>query len=254
MSDIMHKWHQGTRPGNDGNAGNTLEDLLGVSENNLSLPDYGEIEIKSQKKETGSLITLFHKEPRPPASIPKLLRSLGWQHSEAGTKKPADEMSFRSTTYAHRFSDRGFKLNITASRIEFIFDPNMVNKEELDRTYIYRTYGDWLQDVNKRSDPHYTNVLPIFYELSDIENKFVEKLNHTLFVLCRTRKERGVNSYCFENAFLLKGLKTEMISLLFNDGSMAIDFDARTRHNHGTKFRIQAANLASLFSDSVELD
>ena len=38
----------GPRIGNDGSAGNTLEDLLGVSENNLKLPDWGEIELKTK--------------------------------------------------------------------------------------------------------------------------------------------------------------------------------------------------------------
>lgn len=71
LKTIVNRWHVGTRPGNDGNQGNTLEDLLGVEENNLSIPDYGQYELKTQKAETGSLITLFHKEPKPPRSVPK---------------------------------------------------------------------------------------------------------------------------------------------------------------------------------------
>ena len=42
----------------DQGAGRTLEKLLGVPENNLSLPDFGEIEIKSQKFENKTLISL----------------------------------------------------------------------------------------------------------------------------------------------------------------------------------------------------
>jgi len=91
---ILHRWHVGTRPGNDGNQGNTLEDLLEVPENNLSLPDFGEIEIKTQKAKTDSLITLFHMEPSmepsPAATVPRMLLSLGWRHQEAGTKYPSD--------------------------------------------------------------------------------------------------------------------------------------------------------------------
>ena len=37
LKDIIGNWHGGTRPGNDGNQGNTLEDLLGIEENNLSV-------------------------------------------------------------------------------------------------------------------------------------------------------------------------------------------------------------------------
>ncbi|WP_411909771.1 MvaI/BcnI family restriction endonuclease, partial [Hafnia paralvei] len=50
LKSIMNIWHNGTRPGNDGNQGNTLEDLLGVAENNIPLPDLGGIfELKTQK-------------------------------------------------------------------------------------------------------------------------------------------------------------------------------------------------------------
>ena len=50
---VMNKWQDGTRHGNDGNQGNTLEDLLGVEENNIPLPDLGGVfELKTQKKES----------------------------------------------------------------------------------------------------------------------------------------------------------------------------------------------------------
>ena len=77
-------WLVGTHQGNDGNQGNTLEGLLGVAENNLSLPDLGVFELKTQKNETGSYITLFHREPKPRASIPKLLK----KHLHNSRKNP----------------------------------------------------------------------------------------------------------------------------------------------------------------------
>ena len=50
---------------NDGAVGNTLEDLLGIQENNLPLPNAAEWELKTQKRSTTSLLTLFHLEPLP---------------------------------------------------------------------------------------------------------------------------------------------------------------------------------------------
>src|SRR5687768_10766543 len=105
---IANQWHRGTRQGNDGNQGNTLEDLLGIPENNLSIPDMGVYELKTRKIETASLITLFHKEPQPEACVPKLLNCLGWRHQDAGTKYPQGEMSFRMTTPSGRHTSRGF--------------------------------------------------------------------------------------------------------------------------------------------------
>lgn len=49
------------RPGNDGAVGNTLEQLLGITENNLPLPNAAEWELKGQRRQTSSLVTLFLK-------------------------------------------------------------------------------------------------------------------------------------------------------------------------------------------------
>jgi len=51
-----------------------LEDLLGISENNLPLPNAAEWELKTQRINSSSLTTLFHTEPSPRAIkfVPKV--------------------------------------------------------------------------------------------------------------------------------------------------------------------------------------
>lgn len=51
------------RHGNRGGMGNTLEDLLGISENNLPIPNAEEWELKTQHLGTSSLTTILHLEP-----------------------------------------------------------------------------------------------------------------------------------------------------------------------------------------------
>ena len=46
------------RKGNTG-IGFTLETLLGLKENNLKTPDYGEIEVKSQRRGVSNRVTMF---------------------------------------------------------------------------------------------------------------------------------------------------------------------------------------------------
>ena len=60
-------WIPNARPGNQGGIGNTLEDLLGIEENNLPLPNAAEWELKCQRMNQSSLTTLFHMEPSPRA-------------------------------------------------------------------------------------------------------------------------------------------------------------------------------------------
>ena len=45
-------WILNRRPGNAGGVGNTLEDLLGIRENNLPIPNADEWELKAQRRGT----------------------------------------------------------------------------------------------------------------------------------------------------------------------------------------------------------
>src|SRR3989338_6174799 len=116
LKELKNKgWILGGRQGNVGGVGNTLEDFLGIKENNLPIPNAAEWELKCQRADTSSLTTLFHMEPSPRALkfVPNiLLLKYGWKHQEAGTKYPANEMSFRQTISSTTRSDRGFKVVI----------------------------------------------------------------------------------------------------------------------------------------------
>ncbi|KJU87421.1 hypothetical protein MBAV_000385, partial [Candidatus Magnetobacterium bavaricum] len=82
-------WIRNARLGNAGGIGNTLEDLLGIKENNLPIPNATEWELKCQRLNSSSLTTLFHMEPSPRALkfVPQvLLLKYGWSHQEAGKK------------------------------------------------------------------------------------------------------------------------------------------------------------------------
>ena len=90
------------RKGNHGGIGNTLEDLLGIKENNLPIPNATEWELKAQRLNSTSLTTLFHIEPSPRAVrfVSQILLPLyGWKHEEAGKKYGHEEMSFRQTIH-----------------------------------------------------------------------------------------------------------------------------------------------------------
>ena len=58
----------------DGGIGNTLEDLLGINENNKNDPDIFGFEIKSLRDFNSSYITLFSKSPSFPKNANTFLR------------------------------------------------------------------------------------------------------------------------------------------------------------------------------------
>src|SRR3954447_9667398 len=61
-------WIPNARHGNHGGIGNTLEDLLGIKENNLPIPNAAEWELKAGRSPSTALTTLFHLDPSPRAA------------------------------------------------------------------------------------------------------------------------------------------------------------------------------------------
>ena len=57
-------WIKTHRAGPTG-IGKTLEDLLGIEENNIDGPDFGEYELKSCRIESNSMLTMFTRAPEP---------------------------------------------------------------------------------------------------------------------------------------------------------------------------------------------
>lgn len=55
-------WIKTHRAGPTG-IGKTLEDLLGIPENNLDEPDFGDYELKSCRIDSGSMLTMFTRSP-----------------------------------------------------------------------------------------------------------------------------------------------------------------------------------------------
>ena len=247
---VVGKWIAEGRAGNAGSAGNTLEDLLGVEENNLKIADLGKYELKTHDNATSSLLTLLHREPKPRASVPKLLKALGWRHEQAGLKYDDDERSFRSTTRARVSSDRGLVVDFCSreNRIEFSFQPSEVARDKIDKTKVYATYGDWADDVEKRTNPSYKEIFPIYWEADVLANAIKTKLDHTLLTFYDSRGEDGNREFRFTSVVLLSGVKVEMIETLFEEHALYVDFDARTGHNHGTKIRIDMKHVSRLFA------
>src|SRR3989344_2768967 len=134
-----------SRKGNAGGVGNSLEDLLGLKENNLPMPNAAEWELKTQRMDTTSLITLFHMEPSPRAIkfVPKVfLLKYGWAHEESGKKYPKTEMSFRQTIHGKTPSNRGFMVVIDRQEKNVLisFDSKTVDVR----------HAKWLKSVLKR--------------------------------------------------------------------------------------------------------
>src|SRR5215212_10153024 len=67
--------------------GKTLEDLLGIDENNFPSPNGIRTESKSARKISKSMLTLFTKSPLPARSNSALLQNYGYPSKRGNEKK-----------------------------------------------------------------------------------------------------------------------------------------------------------------------
>lgn len=234
-------WIQNTRRSNHGSIGNTLEDLLGIEENNLPIPNASEWELKTQRIKTTALTTLTHIEPSPRAIkfVPAmLLPHYGWQHQNAGQKYPLTEMSFRQTLHGLKYSDRGFtvKIDRTDRRIVISFNSEMVSNR----------HANWLEQVASNIGLGELDPQP-YWGFDDLEHKVGTKLINCFFVQAQTKRENGVEYYWYQNIAMLENFSFDAFLKGLEDGFILIDFDARTGHNHGTKFRLRQNYFPQLY-------
>lgn len=240
-------WIPNGRDGNCGGIGNTLEDLLGIEENNLPIPNAAEWELKSQRRNTTSLTTLFHTEPSPRACkfVPKtLLINYGWPHQAAGSKYGESEMSFRQTIHGLNRSDRGFivKIDRSSRKVLVSFDSSCVDKH----------HEIWLDTVRKRVGLGELDPQP-YWGFDDLEHKVGTKLLNCFYVQADVKKEDGMELYHYSSVMMLRAFSFEGFLSQIEAGNVLVDFDARTGHNHGTKFRLRQNCLHLLYSEAIKI-
>jgi len=241
-------WHKSVKETkdtrNDGAVGNTLERLLGIKENNLPIPNAREWELKGQRSHSGSLVTLKHIEPSPTAVriVPNLLLPYyGWRHKLAGKKYPETEMSFRSTTSATAYTNRGFRIVVDKQqKLRFVFDSTKANRND-------PAVAQWLRTVEERIGLGSLDPEP-YWGLEDLRYVIGSKIRNCFYVVADSKVESKREYFLYRELYLLTGFSFEKFIECINNGVILIDFDARTGHNHGTKFRLKQGYWSSLYS------
>jgi len=198
----------------DNAVGNTFENELGLKENNISAPDIEDIELKVKRKGASGLQTLFNKEGKWQMKQIDFLKRYGFPY----TKKKGEISGY--STITKKPNKQGYYYDCD--------DENLYVKVD--------------------------DVIIVKWDWNELVEQFGVKFPNCIKVLAETIKNKGVEYFHYNEAYLFKGTTKEKFRELIEDDLISIDFRLRTRYNegksvrnHGTAFRIDHENMDKLF-------
>lgn len=151
-------------------------------------------------------------------------------------------MSFRQTIHGNSPSDRGFKVVIDRQnkRVVISFDSSKISEK----------HQEWLSSVKERvGNLDELNPQP-YWGFDDLEHKIGSKLHNCFFVQAEVKRIKGIENYWYRKVQMLQTFNFKGFLDELENGNVLVDFDARTGHNHGTKFRLRQNRYPDLYETS----
>ena len=219
------------RAGNTG-VGKTLEDLLGIRENNFPGPDGAMVELKSTRKTATSMVSLFTKSPLPKSANTELVREYGYLTPKSRNERKMLHTTVSAVDYNTLRRKVGFKIDIGESRIELV---------------VRDLHGESLNDFERppKGETEDRKVMG-YWDKETLKSAFEKKLPKVLFVRADSRGSGDQEEFWYNEASLLSGFSFEGFLTLLRDGKILTDVrigqypDGRG-HDHGTCFRVRQA-------------
>ena len=206
--------------------GKTLEDLLGITENNIPGPDLNEeIELKSARKHSPSMLTLFTKSPLPPRVNSVLLNELGYITPESNGKKIL-HTTVSGVNFNTLRGKTGLKIEIDNERLILI--------------------------CNQKTS------VEAYWDKATLKKYFETKLPKLCYVKAESKNSGAQEEFWFNEAHLLEGFDFSNLIELTRKGDILVDIrigqypDGRA-HDHGTGFRINPDKLDMCFTKRISL-
>ena len=198
--------------------GHTLEQLLQLTENNLPVPDLGEVELKAHRQGGSNLITLFTF------------------NRKAWVMNPLAAVRKYGTLDANGRKGLYFTMSPT---------PNSSN------LFLHVTDDSvWVQ--------HISGEIIVKWGMAALAEQFQKKVPALILVTAKTEERAGIEYFHFYSARLMTGTSPELIANQLRYGHMLIDLRLHDRgtksaRNHGTAFRAPESRLDKLFQRIEEL-
>ncbi len=209
-------WIRSYRRGSTG-IGHTMEGLLGFAENNLSIPDWGTVEIKSARRNSTSPISLLTKMPRIIEGLSRI--DLVRKHGYWDTKQ--QRYALYTTLTATSVNSLGWKLfvNHSTQRIEFT----------------------------------HNNEIVAFQDFVQLQKALQKKVTNLVLIIADSRKEGKFEYFNYNEAYILSDADIKNLLILIENGDISFDWRMHLKttgsvRDHGPAYRMQERKLINLYA------
>jgi hypothetical protein len=209
-------WVPSQRRSNTG-VGYTLETLLGIEENNIALPDFGAVELKSHRLNSTSMVTLFTFDRKVWKINPlQAVRNYG-------TRDANGRLGLYFT----------MSPTPTSTGLFLYLEPEAISVRHISGEVI----AEW--------------------SLEALAEQFVKKMPALVLVSALSEMRGDTEYFHYTSARLLEGTSTGILREQILAGNVLVDLRLHDRptsaRNRGTAFRAHKGKLPFLFSTSTEL-
>jgi len=218
LKEIKNKGFIKTHRAHDTGVGKTLEDLLRIKENNLRLPDVGDIEMKAKRIGSESMLTIATKSPEPKGVNKILFENYKYKDEEG-------QYNLHSTVYGSRLNPQGLKIIVVDNKLV------LKNKKNIEAYWPLSIFDEVLKSKSDK-------ILLVFAETKGERKTEDEKFHYTEAYFLS-----DLNIKKFESAIKKNRLKVDIRIGVFRNGK-----DKGKYHDHGTGFRINKRDFLHLFN------
>ena len=212
-----------THRAHDTGIGKTLEDLLGIKENNLRLPDVGEIELKAKRIDSGSMLTIATKSPLPKGVNKVLFEKYKYRDKDG-------QYNLHSTVCGSRKNRQGLRV---------VFKENKLILKNPYNVEAYWSISIFDEVLRSKSN----KILLIFADTRGERKTLAEKFHYSEAYLLS-----GLNIKKFKSAIEKDRLKVDIRIGVYRSGKLKGRY-----HDHGTGFRINKRYFLQLFDKYKQL-
>lgn len=224
-------WVKSKRQGNDA-VGRTFESLLGCDDNELEIPDFNEIEIKTKRNNSLSYVSLFNMTPSGKYyhEIERLRETFGYDDPKTKQFKVLNNSVYCSKR--------------TFIGVYYQFMLKVDRKERKIYLCIFDISGSLIEK-------------DIYWDFDIIEEKLYRKLKYLAFIKADCKFKNNIEHFYYRdiNLFVLKDFDTficliekGIIRITFKIGVFKSGRRIGQTHDHGTSFNIRECDLLKLYN------